>query len=804
MRKYFSCVKKRDNLIEPFDIRKISASVIKAAQDDGCKDRKTIKMAVEKVDLYLKDNYLPGETITTEAISNAIEKVLVSEKLEHLFYSYRSKQVKKKELRKQLNVAKRKEKSNITDISLLVQAEIEEEKSLWDKSRITEALIKEAGITQKDAHKIACNVEKKILFSGMNKITTSLIRSLVDNELLISGYSSKIKKQTLIGIPSFDLGQIIFQKNLENSNVAVHNPEAINLAIAEITLKQYALNNVFSKDIADAHLEGRIHLHDLGYPTRVYCSSHSLEYIKKYGLQLESLNIVSGPAKHARTLTGHLNTFLASMQAYYAGALGIGYVNIFYAPYLVGFTYEQMLQEAQYLIFSLSQSAFSRGGQTLFLDANVHTGVPSYLKDIPAIGPSGEYTGKTYKDYEAESQMFAMALLEVWRKGDKYGHPFAFPKCDLHITEETFQDPQQKKILDYACLVASENGSPYFVFDRDAVTLSACCRLRTVIKDNYMLEHPESMRFCGFQNVTINLPQAAYRAGRKSLDDFFEEVTKDMDLVIKAHLQKKMFVKKLMDEKMPLHQLGKVGLDGRPYVDLEKSTYIIGIIGLNECVQYLTGKQLHESDEVFKLGLKIVSFMYLKTKEYEKKHNIRFAIEESPAESASRRLAKVDLQNFSGAKEVVRGDASKDEYYYTNSIHFAADAPIGMIDRIIKQSQFHSLIESGAMIHAFIGEEKPEPQSLFNLIRKTYENTKCAQITISPEFTICKDCNRMTRGLKEHCLSCGSKNVYGITRIVGYYSMISNWNKSKLSELKDRHKGDYSVEENESKNIKIG
>ncbi|TET42537.1 MAG: hypothetical protein E3J63_00610, partial [Elusimicrobia bacterium] len=67
------------------------------------------------------------------------------------------------------------------------------------------------------------------------------------------------------------------------------------------------------------------------------------------------------------------------------------------------------------------------------------------------------------------------------------------------------------------------------------------------------------------------------------------------------------------------------------------------------------------------------------------------------------------------------------------------------------------------------------------------------QLTISPEFTVCNKCNQLTRGLKEKCSHCGSTEVYGITRIVGYFSRVSNWNKSKLGELSDRHKGNYSL-----------
>ena len=158
-----------------------------------------------------------------------------------------------------------------------------------------------------------------------------------------------------------------------------------------MSLKQYALKRIFTQDVAEAHMKASVHLHDLGYPVRAYCSAHSLEFIKKYGLSLNNLSTSSSPANHPGTLTGHLNTFLASMQAFYAGALGIGYINIFYAPLTAGLSDQRVKQEMQYLIFSCSQNAFSRGGQTLFIDFNVHLGIPKFMRNVPAIGPGGKY-----------------------------------------------------------------------------------------------------------------------------------------------------------------------------------------------------------------------------------------------------------------------------------------------------------------------------------------------------------------------------------------------------------------------------
>jgi len=793
-KKYFTEVQKRDGRIVPFDKARIVSAIFKAAKAVGGEDRLLAEELTNAVTLFLKKKF--GTKIPTiEEIQDVVEKVLIETghaKTAKAYILYRNERTKNRET---LKVRKeKKEQTSSTDLSLLVAPLSRDEILSWDKGRIALALQKEAGLDSNLASRIASRVEEKIIRTGARQLSTSLIRELVDNELFEEGLQTKLARQTLIGMPAYDLDQIVLFKSKENSNITSNNPEAVNLAIAENTLKQYALQRLFSSDLADAHLRGVIHIHDLGYPCRVYCSSHSLEYLKKYGLELGNLDTSSAPAAHARTLTGHLNTFLASLQAYYAGALGIGYINILYAPFLVGMNYEELRQEAQYLIFSSSQNAFSRGGQTLFLDFNIHTGIPNYLKKIPAIGPKGKYTGKVYGDYQKEASEFTRAMLDVWRQGDRDGHPFAFPKCDFHINEDTFKDPVQYELLKYAAEVASENGSPYFVFDRDEITLSACCRLRTKIRDNYMIEYPESMRFCGFQNVTINLPQAAYRAGKGNLDGFYKEVELAFALAIKAHLQKKKFIASIMSEPgMPMWEVGKPAKDGRPYIDLESATYIIGIVGLNECVQYLTGKELHEDEEVFKLGLKIISFMHFKAKEAEKKHNLRFSLEESPAESAARRLAKVDLRQFPEAENIIKGDLSKDEGYYTNSIHLRADADVDIVTRIRKQAKFHTMIESGAIIHAFVGEQRPSPDSILNLVRKTFEQTRAAQLVISPEFTICKSCHKVTNGLVETCSHCGTNDVYGITRIVGYYSRVDNWNLSKVGELKDRHKGNYKL-----------
>lgn len=90
------------------------------------------------------------------------------------------------------------------------------------------------------------------------------------------------------------------------------------------------------------------------------------------------------------------------------------------------------------------------------------------------------------------------------------------------------------------------------------------------------------------------------------------------------------------------------------------------------------------------------------------------------------------------------------------------------------------------MTHIWMGESSPSPSSIANLIKKTFDNTANAQVAFSPEFTICLECGKTSRGLKKACPYCKSRKVDGITRITGYYTFTSGWNKGKKGELKDR------------------
>ncbi len=273
--------------------------------------------------------------------------------------------------------------------------------------------------------------------SGIQVITAPLIRELVNARLIEKGLESTRKMHTRLGMPLYDVDSLILHPNKENANVP-HGPEATNLTLAEGIKKEYALLSVFSQDVADAHMNGDIHLHDLGFIDRPYCSGQSLEYIKKFGLDLPHSLSMAKPAKHPEVLLAHLVKFAAALQSHFAGAIGWDAINIFFAPYIEGMSDDDVKQLAQMLIFEFSQQAVARGGQAIFTDINIYWEVPKHFVNVPAIGPGGNFTGKTYGEYEKEAQRFAWNLFEVFQGRRRSGQAFLLPETYRPYHGEVF------------------------------------------------------------------------------------------------------------------------------------------------------------------------------------------------------------------------------------------------------------------------------------------------------------------------------------------------------------------------------
>ncbi len=786
--KLFRLVRKRGGQIVPFDRKKITNAIFKAAEEVGGRDIEIAERLTDEVLLFLyseKGDKLPQ----VEEIQDAIEKVLVERghaKTAKAFIIYRDKRQRVR--RKQINTGlaglektTAKPVLDSTDLALFVRTS-GDDMIAWDRERIIETLVREADVPVAKAEKISREVEDQIALANTSVITAPLIRELVDAKLIEHGLEAARRKHTRLGVPLYDARRIILEPNKENANIP-HNPEATNMTLAESIKKQYALLDVFSQDVADAHSRGDIHLHDLGFFDRPYCSGQSLEYVKKFGLSLPNALSIAKPAKHPDILLAHMVKFSAALQGHFAGAIGWDAVNVFFAPFLDGLSDRDVHQLAQMLIFEYSQQSVARGGQAIFSDINIYWETPKHFRGVMAIGPGGTFTGRTYDDYQTDSQRFAFALFDVYKEGDAMGRPFFFPKPLVHITDEFFETPGHEEFLLHISDVAAEKGNTYFVFDRgETAKISECCRLSFKLEQSDLddAKEPWRMRYSALQNVTLNLPRAAYYAKGdtgelfKKLDDMFE-------LAVRAHEEKRKVILDLLalGDKGPLALL-TMKLDGQEYLRMHRVTYLIGLLGLNELVQAHIGDEIHDSDKAFRLGLKVVAHLKLLCDRWSKKAGMRFVLEQTPAESTAYRMAKLDLEHFpTQAEAVVKGNLGLGEVYYTNSTFINISERMGPIERIKKEGMYHDMIEAGALSHVWIADSRPDKRSVASFVKSTFLHTRNAQIAFSPEFTTCNRCQRVTRGLVDVCPYCSSPSIEGIVPVVDSASMPGSWGKGE-------------------------
>ncbi len=478
--------------------------------------------------------------------------------------------------------------------------------------------------------------------------------------------------------------------------------------------------------------------------------------------------------------------------AHNSGGQGYDYITTFLAPYARGVDEREIQQSMQCLIFETNQIFAARGGQVPFTSISCTPAIPDGLLEIPAVGAHGKIVGK-YGDYKDECLKLFDALTEVYIKGDHNGKLFAFPKHEIKIKKEWLKEfePSYLKLMEESIKM----GTPYFLnmcpdWMPDEIH-SQCCRKFLSGNEiiNKCILDPEKRKNANvwenyvtigsLQSVSLNLPRYAYMS--KNEDDYFHILDEKMELSARILLKKwNLMEKRLKTGHLPLCS-GKI--KGKSIFRLSDQNLSIGYTGLNEAVKYLTSFELHETDEAYSLGKKILNYMAAKCNSMTERDGKSFSLWEQPAESSSNRLARLDLKHFP-KKAIVQSDGKS--AYYTNSSHFRYDADIALSERIKKQGDYHPIVSGGVITHIWLGEQKPDIQALWELTKNICLNTNTAYFAYTTDFIFCPSCRQMFRGSEFTCPKCKSKDVKVYSRITGYYSEVNRYNPGKKAEWEIR------------------
>ena len=584
-------------------------------------------------------------------------------------------------------------------------------------------------------------------------------KDLVDNYLKVNDW--RVKENSTV---TYSVGGLI----LSNSGAITAN---------------YWLNEIYDKEVADAHKNADLHLHDLSMLTG-YCAGWSLKQLIQEGLGGIPGKISSSPASHLSTLCNQMVNFLGIMQNEWAGAQAFSSFDTYLAPFVKkdNLSYKEVKQCVQSFIFGVNTPS-RWGTQAPFSNITLDWTVPEDLKNMPAI-VGGKEQDFTYGDCKKEMDMVNKAFIENMLEGDANGRGFQYPIPTYSITRDfDWSDTENNRLL---FEMTAKYGTPYFsnYINSDmkpSDVRSMCCRLRLDLrelrkKSGGYFGSGESTGSVGV--VTLNMPRLAYLSATP--DEFYDRLDKLMDIAARSLKTKRTVITKLLD----------AGL--YPYTKRYLGTFqnhfsTIGLVGMNEAglnAKWLRKDLTHPEAQEF--AKNVLNHMRNRLTQYQEQYGDLYNLEATPAESTAYRLAKHDKEKY---PDIITANEHGTPYY-TNSSHL----PVGYTEDIFSaldiQDDLQTLYTSGTVFHAFLGEKLPDWKSAAALVKKIADNYKLPYYTLSPTYSICKDHGYIS-GEQYTCPICGQKTeVY--SRITGYYRPVQNWNDGKVQEFKDRKVYDLS------------
>ncbi|MDP7506241.1 MAG: ribonucleoside triphosphate reductase [Candidatus Woesearchaeota archaeon] len=559
----------------------------------------------------------------------------------------------------------------------------------------------------------------------------------------------------------------------ENSNEA-YSFSGLLLYAAGKVMANYNLNEMYTEDIKNAHVNGYFHIHDLSHGVIGYCAGWSLKNLLIKGFGGIPNKVDCKPGKHMGTVVHQMVNYIGCLQMEFAGAQAFSSVDTLLAPFVKtdNLTYKQVKQAVQQLVFSLNIPS-RWGSQYPFSNLTFDWVPPKDLKDQKGI-VGGKEQDFTYGDCQKEMDMINKAFLEVMIEGDANGRTFSFPIPTYNLTKDFDWDNENAKLL---FDLAAKYGTPYFQnyigSDLDPSSIRAmCCRLN--IDQNELMNRPGSMWGPGDSTgsvgvVTINVNRLAYEA--KNQEDFFEKIKHYMLLAKESlEIKREVVERNLKNGLMPYTKV---------YLGTFKNHFsTIGLCGMNEASLNLINKDI-STDEGKELTINTLKFMRDTMKEFQAETGSLYNLEATPAESTAYRLAKIDKKFH---PDIIT--AGEDVPYLTNSTHL----PVGLTDNAIEaiehQNEIQTLYTGGTIFHTFLGEKMCSGESCKRLVKKIAHNTKLPYFSITPTFSVCKT-HGYIKGKEFNCPDCGEETEV-FSRIVGYYRPINNWNIGKKEEFKDR------------------
>ena len=570
----------------------------------------------------------------------------------------------------------------------------------------------------------------------------------------------------------------------ENSTVT-YSVGGLILSNSGAVTANYWLSEIYDQEIAEAHRNADIHIHDLSMLTG-YCAGWSLKQLITEGLGGVTGKITSAPAAHLSVLCNQMVNFLGIMQNEWAGAQAFSSFDTYLAPFVKvdNLSYREVKKCIEAFIYGVNTPS-RWGTQAPFSNITLDWTVPADLAELPAI-VGGKEMDFCYKDCKKEMDMVNKAFIETMIEGDANGRGFQYPIPTYSITSDfDWSDTENNRLL---FEMTAKYGTPYFsnYINSDmepSDVRSMCCRLRLDLRElrkktGGYFGSGESTGSVGV--VTINMPRIAYLSANK--DDFYKRLNRMMDIAARSLKIKRGVISRLLNEGLYPYTRKYLG-------SFDNHFSTIGLIGMNEVglnANWLRADMTNAKTQEF--TQEVLNHMRKRLSDYQEQYGDLYNLEATPAESTTYRLAKHDKKRWPSIKTAGK---EGDTPYYTNSSHLPVEFTSDIFDALDIQDELQTLYTSGTVFHAFLGEKLPDWKAAAELVRTIAENYKLPYYTLSPTYSICRE-HGYIAGEEPICPHCQAPTeVY--SRITGYYRPVQNWNDGKLQEYANRKEYDIAT-----------
>ena len=673
----------------------------------------------------------------------------------------------------------------------------------FEAQKVTNAIARAGKATGEFEDKAAKRLTLRVLtlaeqLMGDKTPTVEEIQDIVEEVLLSSTYRKTAKAYIIyrdqharireitdnasVELVDQYLNQTDWRVN-ENSNMAFSLQGLNNYVSSELS-KVYWLNEIYTPEIREAHLQGDFHIHDLNLLS-VYCVGWDLFDLLVEGFRGVWGKIESKPAHHLRSALGQIVNFFYTLQGEAAGAQAFSNFDTLLAPFIRfdGLDHRGVKQALQEFIFNINVPT-RVGFQTPFTNVTLDLTVPEYYTD-QAVIIGGELQNITYGGFQKEMDLFNKAFLEVMAEGDARGRVFTFPIPTYNITKGFAWD---NPVIEDLWEMTAKYGVPYFsnfvnsdMKPEDA--RSMCCRLRI---DNRQLEKRGGGLFGSnpltgsIGVVTINMPRIGYLSNSEG--DFLSRLKRVMVLAQESLETKRKILERFTDGGLypyTKYYLRNVKQRFNEYWKNHFST--IGLVGMNEACQNFLGTTIGDA-EGKGFALKVLDFMRDLLLDFQRETGNNYNLEATPAEGTSYSLAKIDKHRYPPI--ISGGNGEGGECFYTNSTQLPVNFTDDIFEALDLQDSVQQKYTGGTVFHIYAGERITNPESVKSLVRKICDNYHLPYFTFTPTFSVCP-VHGYLNGEHEVCSRCGEEcEVY--SRVVGYLRPVKQWNRGKQEEFKMR------------------